>query len=80
MSIGKSHAKVLVEKATGVTFADVAGVDEMRIRIKKHRSSKVLTVATWSTLFVTITANKLFHRLLPAAKLSEVRADRVRSR
>ena len=28
MSIGKSRAKVYVEKQTGVTFADVAGVDE----------------------------------------------------
>ncbi|MPZ78093.1 MAG: ATP-dependent zinc metalloprotease FtsH [Deltaproteobacteria bacterium] len=28
MQIGKSKAKVYVEKATGVTFADVAGIDE----------------------------------------------------
>jgi len=28
MQIGKSKAKVYIEKATGVTFADVAGVDE----------------------------------------------------
>ena len=30
MSIGKSHAKVYVQTDTGVTFADVAGVDEAR--------------------------------------------------
>ena len=30
MNIGKSKAKVLVEKDTGVTFADVAGVDEAK--------------------------------------------------
>jgi cell division protease FtsH len=30
MSIGKSHAKVMMEKTTGVTFADVAGVDGPR--------------------------------------------------
>lgn len=30
MSIGKSHAKVFVEKETKVTFADVAGVDEAK--------------------------------------------------
>ena len=30
MSIGKSHAKVYVEKETTVTFADVAGVDEAK--------------------------------------------------
>jgi cell division protease FtsH len=30
MSIGKSHAKVMMEKTTGVTFADVAGVDEAK--------------------------------------------------
>jgi len=30
MSIGKSRAKVFVEKATKVTFADVAGVDEAK--------------------------------------------------
>jgi cell division protease FtsH len=30
MSIGKSRAKVLVEKNTGVSFADVAGVDEAK--------------------------------------------------
>jgi len=30
MSIGKSQAKVYVEKDTGVTFADVAGVDEAK--------------------------------------------------
>jgi cell division protease FtsH len=28
MQIGKSKAKVYIEKATGVTFADVAGIDE----------------------------------------------------
>ena len=30
MSIGKSRAKVYVEKDTKVTFADVAGVDEAK--------------------------------------------------
>ncbi len=30
MSIGKSHAKIFVEKETKVTFADVAGVDEAK--------------------------------------------------
>ena len=30
MSIGKSQAKLFVEKATGVTFNDVAGIDEAR--------------------------------------------------
>jgi cell division protease FtsH len=30
MSIGKSHAKVMMEKTTGVSFADVAGVDEAK--------------------------------------------------
>jgi cell division protease FtsH len=28
MQIGKSKAKVYIEKKTGVTFADVAGIDE----------------------------------------------------
>jgi cell division protease FtsH len=30
MSIGKSRAKVYVEKETGVTFADIAGVEEAK--------------------------------------------------
>ena len=30
MSIGKSRARVMVEKSTGVSFADVAGVDEAK--------------------------------------------------
>ncbi len=30
MGIGKSNAKVFVQKATGVTFADVAGIDEAK--------------------------------------------------
>jgi cell division protease FtsH len=33
MSIGKSRAKVYVEKRTGVTFADVAGVDEAKAEL-----------------------------------------------
>jgi cell division protease FtsH len=33
MSIGKSRAKVYVETDTGVTFADVAGVDEARAEL-----------------------------------------------
>lgn len=33
LSIGKSRAKVLVEKKTGVTFADVAGVDEAKAEL-----------------------------------------------
>jgi cell division protease FtsH len=28
MQIGKSKARVYIEKKTGVTFADVAGIDE----------------------------------------------------
>ncbi|HWQ38495.1 MAG TPA: ATP-dependent zinc metalloprotease FtsH [Burkholderiales bacterium] len=35
MSIGKSRAKVYVEKNTGVTFADVAGVDEAKEELKE---------------------------------------------
>jgi cell division protease FtsH len=33
MSIGKSKAKVYVEKETGVTFDDVAGIDEARAEL-----------------------------------------------
>ncbi|MEZ5910004.1 MAG: ATP-dependent zinc metalloprotease FtsH [Hyphomicrobiaceae bacterium] len=33
MSVGKSRAKVYVEKETGVTFADVAGVDEAKAEL-----------------------------------------------
>ncbi len=33
MTIGKSRAKVYVEKDTGVTFADVAGVDEAKAEL-----------------------------------------------
>jgi len=35
MSIGKSHAKVYVVHDTGVTFADVAGVDEAKEELKE---------------------------------------------
>ena len=35
MTIGKSRAKVYVEKDTGVTFADVAGVDEAKEELKE---------------------------------------------
>jgi len=35
MSIGKSRAKVYVEKETGVTFDDVAGVDEAKVELKE---------------------------------------------
>jgi len=35
MSIGKSHAKVYVEKQTGVTFADVAGVEEAKAELQE---------------------------------------------
>jgi cell division protease FtsH len=35
MSIGKSRAKVYVEKDTKVTFADVAGVDEAKAELKE---------------------------------------------
>lgn len=35
MSIGKSRAKVYVEKTTGVTFADVAGVDEAKVELQE---------------------------------------------
>jgi len=33
--IGGSHVKVLLEKSTGVTFADVAGVDEAKEELKE---------------------------------------------
>ena len=35
MNVGKSRAKVIVEKDTGVTFADVAGVDEAKAELKE---------------------------------------------
>ena len=35
MSIGKSRAKVYVEKKTGVSFADVAGVDEAKTELQE---------------------------------------------
>jgi cell division protease FtsH len=35
MSIGKSRAKVFVQKDTGVTFADVAGVDEAKAELQE---------------------------------------------
>ncbi|BBD78135.1 ATP-dependent zinc metalloprotease FtsH [Hydrogenophilus thermoluteolus] len=35
MTIGKSRAKVYVEKATGVTFDDVAGVDEAKAELQE---------------------------------------------
>ncbi len=35
MSIGKSNAKVYVERTTGVTFDDVAGVDEAKAELKE---------------------------------------------
>jgi cell division protease FtsH len=35
MSIGKSRAKIYVEKQTGVTFADVAGVDEAKTELQE---------------------------------------------
>jgi cell division protease FtsH len=35
MAIGKSRAKVYVEKQTGVTFADVAGVDEAKAELRE---------------------------------------------
>ncbi|MDP6705076.1 MAG: ATP-dependent zinc metalloprotease FtsH [Alphaproteobacteria bacterium] len=35
LSIGKSKAKVLVEKSTGVTFEDVAGVDEAKEELEE---------------------------------------------
>ncbi|RPE72471.1 membrane protease FtsH catalytic subunit [Tibeticola sediminis] len=35
MSIGKSRAKVYVEQNTGVTFADVAGVDEAKAELQE---------------------------------------------
>src|SRR5688572_21671988 len=35
MSIGKSRAKVYVEKKTGVTFSDVAGVDEAKTELQE---------------------------------------------
>ncbi len=35
LSMGRSHAKVLMEKSTGVTFADVAGVDEAKAELQE---------------------------------------------
>src|SRR5688572_14477994 len=35
MAIGKSRAKIYVEKQTGVTFADVAGVDEAKAELQE---------------------------------------------
>jgi cell division protease FtsH len=35
LEIGKSRAKVYVESATGVTFADVAGVDEAKAELRE---------------------------------------------
>jgi cell division protease FtsH len=35
MSIGKSRAKIYMEKKTGVTFADVAGVDEAKAELQE---------------------------------------------
>ncbi len=35
MSIGKSRAKIYVERETGVTFEDVAGVDEAKAELKE---------------------------------------------
>ncbi|WP_233224750.1 ATP-dependent zinc metalloprotease FtsH [Thiomonas sp. X19] len=35
MSIGKSRAKVYMENSTGVTFADVAGVDEAKAELEE---------------------------------------------
>jgi len=35
MQVGKSRAKVYVEKETGVTFADVAGVDEAKVELQE---------------------------------------------
>src|SRR4051794_37885500 len=35
MSIGKSRAKIYVENKTGVTFADVAGVDEAKAELRE---------------------------------------------
>jgi cell division protease FtsH len=35
MTIGKSRAKVYVEKETGVTFADIAGIEEAKAELKE---------------------------------------------
>jgi cell division protease FtsH len=35
MSVGKSRAKVMMEKKTGVTFDDVAGVDEAKEELRE---------------------------------------------
>jgi cell division protease FtsH len=35
MSIGKSKAKVFMEKSTGVTFSDVAGIDEAKAELQE---------------------------------------------
>ena len=35
LAVGKSHAKLLFERDTGVTFADVAGVDEAKAELQE---------------------------------------------
>ena len=54
MQIGKSKAKVYIEKTTGVTFADVEGIDEAeegahRGRRVSQAPGKVST--TWAAIF-----------------------------
>lgn len=41
MNVGKSHAKIYVEANTGVTFADVAGVDEAEQELQETAVTRV---------------------------------------
>jgi cell division protease FtsH len=48
MNIGKSRAKIYVEKETGVTFADIAGVEEAKAELKEHRAFRAPILPTSS--------------------------------
>jgi len=52
MQIGKSKAKVYIEKKTGVTFADVAGIDERRRGREVVGFLKIRTnIKDWAAVF-----------------------------